>query len=103
MKNIQILLIATMFFGCDQKASESSAVKVIPDFNLDALIKLSVNEKNELERRCLGVNHPTCNTLKSKEYKDKIESWRKACMVGAAFQMENRKKEEDKCLSKYPL
>ncbi len=41
----------------------------IPDLKRSEIMELSKNERQELERRCLGVSHPTCIELKSKSFK----------------------------------
>lgn len=37
----------------------------IPSYDVSSVSGLSKNERQELERRCLGVDHPTCTLLKS--------------------------------------
>ena len=45
----------------------------IPSYDLSSVHQLSKNERQELERRCLGVDHPTCTLLKSDSLK-KLEN-----------------------------
>ena len=56
----------------DEASSEPKAplIPIIPTLTADQLIEMSKNERQELERRCLGVSHPTCTALKGNYFKE---------------------------------
>lgn len=54
--------------GGSSKTSQPSQPN-IPSYDLSSVRQLSKNERQELERRCLGIDHPTCTLLKSDSLK----------------------------------
>jgi hypothetical protein len=50
-------------------SSSSSPQVYIPHYNASDLAKLSKNEFDEIERRCIGANHPTCDAMKSDSFR----------------------------------
>lgn len=57
----------------------------IPSYDLSSASDLSKNERQELERRCLGVDHPTCTLLKSDSLKN-LDNFSKALCEAQAAQ-----------------
>lgn len=51
----------------------------IPSYDVSSVRALSKNERQELERRCLGVDHPTCTLLKSDSLKNMDDLDRSFC------------------------
>jgi len=74
MKNSpKSLLVASVFLflaACGKKdeVTEETAVPPIPNMTVNQIVKMTKNERQELERRCLGVSHETCTNLKSDEF-----------------------------------
>lgn len=50
-----------------------------PYFTVDQIILLNKNERDELERRCLGLHNKTCTNFKSEEFLKKDEQYRALC------------------------
>ena len=56
----------------------------IPYFSVSDLTKLSKNERQELERRCLGSSHKTCEKLKSEDFKNVMKLEQSFCQASNA-------------------
>lgn len=56
----------------------------IPSYDVSSVRALSKNERQELERRCLGVDHPTCTLLKSDSLKTMEDLDRAFCETKVA-------------------
>jgi hypothetical protein len=65
--------ISTLFLlaACNKSEDKTTAqlTPVLPMLKAKDLADLSRNELDELERRCLGLTHPTCTELKSDDFK----------------------------------
>ena len=48
------------------------------------LAKLSKNQFEEIERRCIGVTHPTCTQLTSESYKNIYDFLKSSCEAQSA-------------------
>lgn len=86
MKNLHLLtvslLVATV--GCSKQ--ETPVVQQLPAMNEVQLAELNRNERQELERRCLGVTHPTCTALKSDFFKQLLNVKLAVCDANAVAQ-----------------
>ena len=89
MKVALVLTVALTLVACgnkDHDVKESAPKKPdIPNMTLDMLTKLTKNERQELERRCLGVDHPTCTELKGKGLQNHIDVQVYFCKQSASF------------------
>jgi len=94
MKNlIYIFIIFNVFFvACSERQDvQSSATEPsIPNFSVSELTKLSKNERQELERRCLGSSHMTCLNLKSESFKNSIELDKSFCRANNTLNRMNK-------------
>lgn len=80
-------ILLLMLVACGQKEAAVEVPKgpPIPTLNVSQILDMSKNERQELERRCLGVTHPTCTELKSDSF-NKLRDFRIAsCKTNAAF------------------
>ena len=77
MKNIIFAVLAvTLLSACDQPQPPAVQKPSIP--RVSNWIDLSENEFQEIERRCLGVSHPTCDGLsKGRESRKRLADFRK--------------------------
>lgn len=89
MKKISfvVLVAAVTLVACGNKDVAESAPKKpdVPSISYSELTELTKNERQELERRCLGVDHPTCTELKGSALKNWIELEISSCKVSAAM------------------
>jgi hypothetical protein len=69
----------------ESKSANSSAQSRIPTLTVAELIALSKNETDEIERRCLGVAHPTCLKLKSESYSKSFQLEKSFCDAGSTM------------------
>lgn len=76
------LLAATL--GCSQQ--DAPVLQHLPAMNEAQLAELNRNERQELERRCLGVTHPTCTALKSDFFKQLLNAKLAVCDANAVAQ-----------------
>ena len=74
---------------------------IIPNLKVDQLLKMSKNERQELERRCLGVSHPTCSELKGDGFRKMMDLEVSYCKSNAArkglYDRSEGAREERKC------
>ena len=87
-KIIFVALVATVtLVACGNKDVAVSAPQKpdVPYMSLSQLTELSKNERQELERRCLGVDHPTCTELKGSSLQTQINFKVSSCKVSAAM------------------
>ena len=88
MKATVLSLLAVMALSaCGQKESSTAAAPTeppFPSFTVAELLKLSRNERQELERRCLGLSNTTCTALKSDSFKNGFNLNMSFCKAGAA-------------------
>lgn len=87
MKKSVAPLILLLLTACGQKESVVEIPKgpPIPTLTVSQILDMSKNERQELERRCLGVTHATCTELKSDSF-NKLKDFRIAsCKTNAAF------------------
>ena len=71
--------------GSDGSSNTSQPSKPnIPSYDVSSVLQLSKNERQELERRCLGVDHPTCTLLKSNSLKTMEDLDRSSCELEVA-------------------
>jgi len=79
----------------------TNASAQIPSLTLKQILDLSKNERQELERRCLGVSHPTCTELKSESFKKLRDLRISLCRSGASqtglYDQRKAAKEEREC------
>jgi len=54
----------------------------IPVLTVEKLLDLNKNEIQEIERRCIGISHVTCENLKSDGYKKLWELKKSLCKTG---------------------
>lgn len=78
------MIFALLLTACDkQKEHEpKEVVKVEPPFpslSIYEILALNKNERAELERRCLGVQHQTCTNFKSEEFVKLDDQSKKLC------------------------
>jgi hypothetical protein len=78
MKNfIFAALFAALLSACDQPQPPAVEKPSIP--SVSNWHNLSENEFQEIERRCLGVNHPTCDDLANgRKSRKTLDEFRKA-------------------------
>jgi len=76
MKTVLLgLLLLSLIVGCERRESDSASATPtptgpnIPSLDVSQLANLTKNERDEIERRCLGANHPTCDALKSDSFR----------------------------------
>ena len=55
--------------GGESAKEPSSTSPNIPTLDEAQILDLSKIQQDEIERRCLGENHPTCAAMKSKKFK----------------------------------
>jgi hypothetical protein len=79
--------IVVSLAACDEQKSVVVETKSppIPDLTLNQILDMSKNERQELERRCLGVTHKTCTDLKSDSFRRAKEFRIASCNVDASF------------------
>ena len=106
-KNIATLIKASALFvvlnfmgGCGQKEIENKEPS-FPYFSTSQIADMSNNERQELERRCLGLKNETCDNLKSKEVQSLIETKVGVCKLNAIsknmFNPYQEKEDDKKC------
>lgn len=95
-KYLMALVIAAFLSACQKsegtagQKSEGTAEQAapqqrsIPDLTVDSLLNLSRNERDELERRCLGASHQTCANLKGDSFKKMLELKKAFCRTDAS-------------------
>lgn len=98
------LLLAIAFClattGCiDSNTSQSSdpSKPIIPSYTISEVRELSKNERQELERRCLGLDHPTCVILKSDTLKEMDSLDKSFCESKKALSQITGSRLSDKC------
>lgn len=75
MKNLveffSIAIVLILLTACNNN-KENALVEpkgpTIPTLSAAQIMDMSKNERQELERRCLGITHPTCTELKGDEF-----------------------------------
>jgi hypothetical protein len=78
------LFVVALLAACGKNQTENKAeVPKVPNLTFDDLTKLSKNEREELERRCLGVSHPTCVQLKGNSLKNHLDLKKSFCKTSA--------------------
>jgi hypothetical protein len=77
------LLMLTACGKKDETVAEPKAPP-IPTMTVNQILDMSKNERQELERRCLGISHPTCNELKGDSFKKLKDLRISMCRLGAA-------------------
>jgi len=107
MKNsIKLILAASavaLLAACGQKEAVVEVPKApsIPTMTVREILDMSKNERQELERRCLGVSHPTCTELKGDSFRQLKDFRISLCRVGAAqkglYDRYEAAREEKKC------
>ena len=57
--------LLALLMACGEKAEPKAEPKAppIPTMSLNEILDMSKNQRQELERRCLGVSHPTCDAF----------------------------------------
>ena len=74
-KTIIFLSFVVLLTACDKPPTEleKSPIPIVSDW-----MALSKNEFEEIERRCIGVSHPTCTVLpQHRESREKYEKLKK--------------------------
>ncbi len=81
------ILASLLACGDQNNAStpQVSATPSIPTYTLNQLLDMTKNERQEIERRCLGVTHQTCTDLKSDSFRKLKEVRISSCNVDASF------------------
>ena len=75
-RNFIAIVALTLLAACTREASDETAKQAsstspnIPTLDASQILDLSKIEQDELQRRCLGVTHPTCAELKSDSFKN---------------------------------
>jgi hypothetical protein len=88
MKNFIFAVLATTFLSaCNDPKPPVVAKPSIP--KVSNWNNLSENEFQEIERRCLGVSHPTCDGL-DKGRRDREDTKRVMDNLGKAIDATNR-------------
>jgi len=70
--------------GKEDEASSEPKAPLIPTLTSTQLIEMSKNERQELERRCLGISHPTCTVLKGDSFNSLKKAYLASCRLRAA-------------------
>lgn len=86
--------------ACDNNSAGSRTDSPsIPNYSIDKILDMSKNERQELERRCLGISHQTCSNLSSGSFRERKESRLKICNYKASLENDNEKRtrEQKKC------
>jgi hypothetical protein len=103
---IKLILAASaiaLLVACGKKDETITEPKApsIPIMTLNEILDMSKNERQELERRCLGVSHPTCTELKGDSFKRSKDFRVSLCRLGAAqkglYDRSEAAREERKC------
>lgn len=95
--------ILTLLAACERSPTSASttsgapSVPSIPTLDATQILDLSKNEQSELERRCLGVTHPTCTEMKSEGFKSLRDLRKSLCETERLVSG----KVEDKCRQFY--
>ncbi len=83
-----ILTVAVALVACGEKAPDSAEAPqapAIPSLSVDELLALNKNERQEMERRCLGSTDATCVRFKSDEFRNRDDLERSFCNTGKAM------------------
>lgn len=79
-----VLCVVALLVACGKNQTENKAEEPkVPNLTFDDLTKLSKNERQELERRCLGVSHPTCTQLKGSSLQNHLDLKKAFCKTSA--------------------
>ena len=107
MKNAIKYTLAAIFFAlltaCGEKAEPKAEPKApsIPTMSVHQILDMSQNQRQELERRCLGVSHPTCDEFAKGSVKRLMELRISLCKVDAAqkglYDRYGAERDERKC------
>lgn len=94
--------VVVLLAACGQKEAVIEVpTPPIPTLSVSEIIDMSKNERQELERRCLGVSHETCSNLKSDSFQKRKDLRIAMCKAGASYTgLSDRNKaarEERKC------
>lgn len=82
---LAVTAVATLVAcGKQEVAVEKPKEPQIPELTASELLDMTKNERQEIERRCIGQSHTTCSELKGDSFK-KMKDFRiSLCRVGAA-------------------
>jgi hypothetical protein len=86
-KLILAFYIITSQVACDSKhdAKVEPKTQLIPKLTLTEIMNMTKNERQELERRCLGVSHETCSLLKSESFENLKRLHISGCIADASM------------------
>ena len=86
-KLVLALSLATVITACENKNTVQVEPKTpaIPTLTVNQIMDMSKNERQELERRCLGVTHETCAALKSESFETLKRLRISMCNVDASY------------------
>lgn len=82
------LTVAVALVACGEKTPDAAAAPqapAIPNLSIDELLALNKNERQEMERRCLGSTDATCVRFKSDDFKKRDNLERSFCSAGKAM------------------
>ena len=81
-------ILASLLACGDQNNANTppvSATPSIPTYTLNQLLDMTKNERQEIERRCLGITHQTCTDLKSDSFRKLKELRISTCNLDASY------------------
>lgn len=86
---LAVLILSAAISACGQNddATLRAATKSepqIPSMTITELVALNKNERAEMDRRCLGVQHKTCSDYKSEAFRKVDDLERSFCNLADA-------------------